>query len=139
MSYEQAFHTCCRNGLTTPGLSFQFNAASPGLDETMLSAIGRTMTGYTPPPSAPPAPTADELRDFPVSLRYARVEGVGPCVSRTVYVGREDRADPDGGQGRFGNYFSHVLALPGGGTFGNGVHPIELWEAPLWTADEAAG
>jgi GTPase-associated protein 1, N-terminal domain type 2/GTPase-associated protein 1, middle domain len=139
MGYEQAFHTCCRDGLSTPELAFQFKAASPGLDETMLTAIGRAMTGYTPPPDAPPAPTPAQLGEFPVSLRYARVDGVGPCVSRTVYVGREDRSGPDGGRGRFGNYFSHVLVLPGGHTFANGMHPIELWEAPFWTADEAPG
>lgn len=136
MRYEQAFHTCCRNGRTSATLAFQYNAASDGLDDTMLAGIQNAMTGYAPPRSAPPAPTPDELYAFPVSLRYRAVEGVGPSVSRTAYVGREDRSPAGAGEGRFGNYFSHVLVAPGAERFFPNRRPIELWEAPVWTTDE---
>jgi hypothetical protein len=135
-AYEQAFHTCCRNGLTSSSLAFQFNAASPGLDARMLAAIQSAMTGYTPPAAAPPAPSEEEIARFPVSLRYREIEGVGPCISRTAYVGREDRSGGGPGEGRFGNYFSHVVACPGSDAFEDGLRPIELWDAPFWTTDE---
>lgn len=135
--YEQAFHTCCTDGLSTTTLGFQFRAASPGLAGERLAAVGRAMTGYAPPPGTPPTPTEAELVAFPISLRYLDVDGVGPCVSRTVYVGREDRSAPDGGHGRFGNYFSHVVARVGEPEFDATRHPIELWQSSDWVTDVA--
>lgn len=137
MSFEQAYHTCCRNGLTTPTLAFQFQATSSGLDRDQLGAIARTMVGYRPPPSAPRAPSDDELSKFPISLRYLSVPGVGPTVSKTVYVGREDREDAEGGHGRFGNYFSHVVAAVGRAAFDEDRHPIETWGSTAWQTDSA--
>lgn len=138
LMYDQAFHTCCRNGLTTPTLAFQFQTASPGLSGESLSAAARAMVGYVPPPAAPPAPSVSELAQFPRSLRYLDVAGVGPCVCQTVYVGREDRAGGGEGQGRFGNYFSHVVAAVDQPTFDTRRHPIEMWESPVWRTDAAA-
>jgi hypothetical protein len=133
--YEQAFHTCCRSGLTTPTLAFQFQAASPGFDPERLQAIARVMVGYVPPPAAPPAPSIAELSQFPKSLRYLDVAGVGPSVSQTVYVGREDRDVGDGGRGRFGNYFSHVISAIGQPALDANRHPIEMWASTAWLTD----
>jgi hypothetical protein len=135
MSYEQAFHTCCRNGLTTPTLAFQYQVASPGLDREGLTALARQMVGYVTPPSARPDPSDAEIARFPVSLRYLRVPGVGAAVSQTVYVGREDRA---ASSGRFGNYFSHVLAALDCDRFDAGRHPIETWGSPVWRTNATA-
>lgn len=136
MSYPQALHTSCRNGLSGHA-GFQFNAASSGLDEGQLARIAAAHAGYRTPPDAPAEPSAEEIASLPVSLRYLPVEGVGPVVSRTVYVGREFRgtgAEPD--SGRFGNYFSHILVGAGDGEPFGGLFPIELWQAPHWSTSE---
>ncbi len=139
MSFEQAYHTCCRDGLTTSTLAFQFQSASPSLDTERLSAVARLMVGYVPPPSAPPAPAEAELLRFPLSLRYLDVPGVGPCVSQTVYVGREDREAGDGGRGRFGNYFSHIVVAVGRPVFDEDRHPIQTWRSSAWHTNVGAG
>lgn len=135
MSYLQAFHTSCRAGLSGHA-GFQFNAASPGLDSERLSRLAAEHTGYRLPPGSPLEPGPEEIAALPVSLRYLPVDGVGPVVSRTAYVGREFRGrgdEPDGG--RFGNYFSHIVVGEEG--FG-GLHPIELWDSPHWSTTESA-
>jgi hypothetical protein len=137
MSYRQAYHTSCRNGLSGHA-GFQFNAASAGLDEQQLARIAADHVGYQIPPDASPEPGPDEIARLPVALRYAPVDGVGPVVSRTAYVGREFRGaggEPD--SGRFGNYFSHVVV--GDDSAFDGLLPIELWQAPHWSTKEAAG
>ncbi|HEV2791274.1 MAG TPA: hypothetical protein VGV69_08270 [Solirubrobacterales bacterium] len=139
MTYLQAFHTSCRSGLSGHS-GFQFNAASAGLDERQLSGLAAAHAGYRPAPDAPMEPDAGQIEQLPVSLRYLPVEGVGPVISRTAYVGREFRGrDGEPDSGRFGNYFSHILAAPGsGGPFFDGLMPIELWGAPHWTTTESA-
>lgn len=138
MSFRQAFHTSCRNGLSGHS-GFQFNAASAGLDPEQLSRIAADHSGYRPPPDAPVEPDASAIARLPVALRYQPVEGVGPVISRTVYVGREFRGaagEPD--SGRFGNYFSHIVVGEGGEDPFAGLLPIELWQAPHWTSSESA-
>lgn len=138
MSYPQAFHTSCRKGLSAHA-GFQFNAASPGLDDRQLSALAAAHAGYRAAPDAPAEPDAAAIERLPVALRYLPVEGLGGVVSRTAYVGREFRGDgeePD--SGRFGNYFSHILVGAGGEEEGfGGLMPIELWGAPHWTTTES--
>jgi hypothetical protein len=137
MSYRQAFHTSCRSGLSGHA-GFQFNAVSAGLGSEQLTRIAADHSGYRPPPDAPPEPGPAEIAGLPVDLRYLPVEGVGPVISRTVYVGREFRGgggEPD--SGRFGNYFSHVVVGDGDDAFG-GLLPIELWGAPHWSTTESA-
>ena len=129
MAYQQAFHTCCRDGLTTPTLGFQYQAASPGLDPDALAALARLMVGYVPGASAPRNPSDAELAQFPISLRYFQLPGVGAAVGQTVYVGREDRA---AATGRFGNYFSHVFVAPGESGFTAVTRPIAMWRSPDW-------
>lgn len=136
MSHPQAFHTSCRSGLATnPG--FQFNAASPSLDRTLLSRLASTHAGYHVPRDMPLEPTADDLARFPVALKVAPVDGAGTVVSRTIYVGREFRGEngrPD--EGRFGNYFSHIV-IGGDHEPFDGLLGIELWDAPHWTGSES--
>lgn len=138
MSFRQAFHTSCRHGLSGhPG--FQFNAASAGLDPEQLSRIAADHCGYRPPPDAPAEPDAAAIARLPVALRYQPVEGVGPVISRTAYVGREFRgADGEPDSGRFGNYFSHVVVGEGEEDPFAGLLPIELWQAPHWSTSESA-
>lgn len=138
MSHPQAFHTSCRRGVTGSS-GFQYNAVSAGLDEHQLARIAADHSGYALPPDAPAEPDPEQIARLPVTLRYLPVEGVGPVISRTAYVGREFRGaggEPD--SGRFGNYFSHIVVGDGdsGSAFGD-LLPIELWEAPHWTTEEA--
>jgi hypothetical protein len=136
MSYRQAFHTSCRTGLSGHA-GFQFNAASGGLDDEQLARLAAAHAGYRASPDAPLEPGPGEIERLPVSLRYLPVDGVGPVISRTAYVGREFRGaggEPD--SGRFGNYFSHIVVADGG-DFG-GLLPIELWQAPHWSITESA-
>jgi len=137
MSHPQAFHTSCRTGLSGRA-GFQFNAVSPGLDEQQLTRLAAVHAGYRPGPDAPMEPGPEEIARLPVSLRYLPVEGVGPVVSRTAYVGREFRGrDGEPDSGRFGNYFSHIVAARGDGDPFEGLMPIELWAAPHWSTTES--
>jgi hypothetical protein len=138
MSHAQAFHTSCRSGLA--GISgFQVNAATPGLDPDQLAAMVDAHARYEAPRDLPYEPTADELRAFPVALKLSFVPTVGPVVSRTEYVGREYRGvmgAPD--EGRFGNYFCHMVAGAAGDDPFDGLNAVELWDAPHWTTTESA-
>jgi hypothetical protein len=139
MSYAHAFHTSCRTGLSGHS-GFQYNAASPGLDEEQLARIARTHVGYRVPPGAPREPSPEQIAELPISLRYHPVDGVGRVVSRTAYVGREFRGGPSGeDSGRFGNYFSHIVVDDAGEQPFGGLLPIELWGAPHWRTEESAG
>jgi len=136
VSYRQAFHTSCRQGLSGHA-GFQYNAVSPGFDDEQLARLAAAHAGYRMAPDAPIEPDAAEIERLPVSLRYLPVEGVGPVVSRTAYVGREFRgSDGEPDSGRFGNYFSHIVAAGEPGGF-DGLLPIELWDASHWTTQEA--
>jgi hypothetical protein len=134
--HEQAFHTCCRRGLTAqPG--FQYNAASPGLSQELLNRLAPAHAGYQAPRDAPAEPTPAELGRFPISLRCRPVEGAGPVLSRTAYVGREFRGDGESDTGRFGNYFSHMVMGGDAAEPFDGLLPIELWEAEHWSTRES--
>jgi GTPase-associated protein 1, N-terminal domain type 2/GTPase-associated protein 1, middle domain len=135
--YEHAFHTSCRDGITgRPG--FQFNAASTGLSEIQLHGLAAAHAGYQAPRDLPAQPDREQLALFPIALKYALAESVGPSLSRTVYVGREFRGrDGAPDSGRFGNYFSHILAGQAGDSPFGELLPIELWEADHWQDAES--
>ncbi len=135
--HEQAFHTCCRSGLSLqPG--FQYNAVSPGLSEASLAQLASAHAGYQAPRDVPPEPTEQELRLFPVSLRHLPVDGLGSVVSQTKYVGREFQGrDGNPDTGRFGNYFSHILLASNEAQPYEGLLPIELWDAGHWRTKES--
>lgn len=137
MSHAQAFHTSCRTGLGG-GSGFQINAATPALDREQLAAMSAVHAHYDAPREMPHAPTAEEMRSFPVSLKMSVVPSVGPVVSRTEYVGREYRGlDGAPDEGRFGNFFCHmVVGAPGDEPF-DGLYAVELWDAPHWTTTES--
>ena len=138
MSYPQAFHTSCRSGLSGQ-TGFQFNAASPSLDRTVLTQLAAAHAGYHVPRDMPLEPAAADLARFPIALKVAPVDGVGAVVSRTIYVGREFRGrDGAPDEGRFGNYFSHIVVGNGDGEPFEGLLGIELWDAPHWTDFESA-
>ncbi len=139
MSHPQAFHTSCREGLG--GISgFQINAASPALDREQLAGLSEAHARYDTPHDLPYEPTAEQMRRFPVALRTSVVPAVGPVVSRTEYVGREYRGSdgrPD--EGRFGNYFCHMVVGEAGDDPFDGLTAVELWDAPHWTTAEVTG
>lgn len=137
VSHPQAFHTSCREGIG--GISgFQINAATPVLDRAQLAAMSDAHARYETPHDLPYEPTPEEMLQFPVALKMSVVPAVGPVVSRTQYVGREYRGrDGRPDEGRFGNYFCHmVVGADGAEPFGD-LAAIELWDAPHWTTEEA--
>lgn len=137
MTHQQAYHTSCRTGLSgTSG--FQINAASPALGREQLAALSKSHARYETPKDLPYEPTAEEMRTFPVALKMSVVPSLGPVVSRTAYVGREYRGQngaPD--EGRFGNYFCHMVVGAAGDDPFDGFNAVELWDAPHWTISEA--
>jgi hypothetical protein len=138
MSHPQALHTSCRSGLSSQQ-GFQFNAASRSLDRAVLAQLASGHAGYHVPRDMPLEPTAAELERFPVALKVTRVDGLGTVVSRTTYVGREFRGrDGQPDEGRFGNYFSHIVVGGAGDDAFDGLLGIELWDAPHWTELESS-
>lgn len=137
VSHRQAYHTSCREGLGGHS-GFQFNAATPGISPELLGMLASAHTGYQAPRDMPREPTAEQLEEFPVSLKSREVDGA-PVVSQTVYVGREFRGrDGDPDTGRYGNYFSHiVLADPAAAEAFDGLLAIELWRAAHWRCHES--
>jgi hypothetical protein len=137
VSYPQAYHTSCREGLAGHS-GFQFNAASSSISPELLDRLASAHAGYHVPRDMPREPSEQELVRFPVSLKSREVDGT-PVVSQTVYVGREFRGrDGEPDTGRFGNYFSHiVLADPTAAEPFGGLLAIELWKAPHWERNES--
>jgi hypothetical protein len=137
VSHPQAFHTSCRSGLG--GISgFQINAASRRLDAQQLAALAGAHARYSAPHDLPYEPTPEQMGEFPVALKMSVVPSVGPVVSRTVYVGREYRgADGHPDEGRFGNYFCHMVVGRTGEDPFDGLAAVELWDASHWTTDES--
>lgn len=137
VSHPQAFHTSCRSGVE--GISgFQINAASPRLTREQLSALARAHARYEAPHDLPYEPTADEMQAFPVALKLMMDPVLGPVASRTQYVGREYRGHGGGpDEGRFGNYFCHMVVGGSAEDPFDGLSGIELWGAPHWTTTES--
>ncbi|MEV5576160.1 hypothetical protein AB0L06_39530 [Spirillospora sp. NPDC052269] len=117
----QLHYTSARRGPTGRS-GFQFVAETPGLPDGMRARITPHVS-YRPPPEAPLSPADDELDRFPVSLLYDRVDG-RPLLLRCRYLGRDY-------SGRYGNFFAHAVVADPDEL--EGVRPVELWHAPLWS------
>ncbi|MFB4309137.1 hypothetical protein [Actinomadura sp. GTD37] len=116
----QLHYTSARRG-PTGRAGFQFVAETPGLPDGVRAGVTPYLS-YRPPPDAPLSPDDAELRLFPVSLLYDRVDG-RPLLLRSRYLGRDY-------SGRFGNFFAHaVVAEP---EELEGLRPAELWHAAHW-------
>ncbi|SEH00144.1 hypothetical protein SAMN05444920_115123 [Nonomuraea solani] len=100
---------------------FQVVAESPGLPAGPGARVTPYLT-YRPPPSAPAAPSPEEIRAMPVAMSYGPADDHYALV-RCHYLGRDY-------SGRYGNFFGHALVLAGDDLVG--VRPIEFWRAPLW-------
>lgn len=131
MSFLQAYYTSCETGLRG-GKGFQINAATPGLDPSLLQQIER-LGLYVPPVDAPSRPTAEEIEQFPLSLLYQRVSDNCAVLAQAKYLGTDY-------SGRFGNYFTHSLVSlnPAVDIKGKGFLPIELWQSETWETRESA-
>ncbi|CAL9419843.1 hypothetical protein SUDANB121_01847 [Nocardiopsis dassonvillei] len=115
MGFAQLYYTSCEHGLSGYA-GYQFNAATPGVDQRVLREVER-FTVYEPP--------GGRVEEHPVNLCYSPDLGGYPVVSRIVSCG----PDPSG---RPGNYFAHSLVGAGG--------PLaaELWDAEFWTSAPVA-
>ncbi|MEV6984613.1 hypothetical protein AB0M95_25610 [Sphaerisporangium sp. NPDC051017] len=119
---------------------FQFVAESPGLPHGVTGKVARHLA-YKPPPTAPLAPSAEEIARMPVALSYGPVREspydppgdrhVGDrerprdlsVVTRCVYLGRDY-------SGRYGNFLGHAVVATAEEL--TGLRPVELWRSPLW-------
>ncbi|WP_306371622.1 GTPase-associated protein 1-related protein, partial [Nocardiopsis sp. CC223A] len=115
MGFAQLYYTSCEHGLSGYA-GYQFNAATPGVDQRVLREVER-FTVYEPP--------GGRVEEHPVNLCYSPDLGGYPVVSRIVSCG----PDPSG---RPGNYFAHSLVGSGG--------PLaaELWDAGFWVSAPTA-
>ncbi len=120
---HQLHYTSAASGLADRA-GFQFVAASPGATPAMQQAVSRLLA-YRPPPSAPTRPSPAQLRDFPVSFGFERTEA-GLALVRCRYLGADY-------SGRFGNFIGHAVVASVQEL--EGLHPIELWEAPWWATE----
>jgi hypothetical protein len=128
MSYQQAYYTSCSVGLRG-GKGFQINAASPTIDPKTLALIERIGV-YVPPVSFPARPTPEEIEGFPLSLLYHRSQNGQRLLGQSKYLGVDYT-------GRFGNYFSHCLAVPDEDSAERDFLPIELWRSRTWASIES--
>lgn len=122
MSLHQAYYTSCRMGWGGEG--FQFNALSPALDRALLPRLV-DLCQYEPPPSQPSVPTEAELAAFPVNLFYQLLADGSAALGCEVYVGK-------GFDGRYGNFFAHLLIADSAPHDFVGLRPIEFWKSPTW-------
>jgi hypothetical protein len=122
MSLHQAYYTSCKTGWGGEG--FQFNALSPGLDRGLLGRLV-DLCQYEPQPSQPPVPREEELASFPVNFFYQLLTDGRAALGREVYVGK-------GFDGRFGNFFAHLLVADSARHDFAGLRPIEFWKSPTW-------
>jgi len=131
MPFKQTYYTSCENGLRG-GKGFQINAATDGIEASALQEIER-LGLYVPPVSAPSRPTPEEIRKFPISLLFQRVNDGAAIIAQARYIGSDY-------SGRYGNYFTHSLIStdPERELKQYGVLPIELWGAHSWTTTESA-
>jgi hypothetical protein len=130
MSFLQAYYTSCETGLRG-GKGFQVNAATAGLDPSLLQQVER-LGLYVPPVDAPSRPTAEEIDRFPVSLLYQRLGDGCAVLAQAKYLGTDY-------SGRFGNYFTHSLVSlnPAEDIQGEGFLPIEMWRSETWDTRES--
>jgi len=130
MSFLQAYYTSCERGLRG-SKGFQINAATEGLDPSLLQQVER-LGLYVPPVEAPSRPTAEEIERFPVSLLYQRLGDDHGVLAQAKYLGTDY-------SGRFGNYFTHSLVSLDltRDIKDKGFLPIEMWQSETWETRES--
>ncbi|WP_214109469.1 GAP1-N2 domain-containing protein [Acrocarpospora catenulata] len=112
----QLHYTSAESG-PTGRAGFQFVAETPGLPAALRDLASPHLT-YRPPPDAPLAPDAEQIRAMPVCLSYEP-----GLLARCVYLGQDY-------SGRYGNFLGHALVLAEQDLVG--LRPIEFWDAPCW-------
>ena len=130
MAFEQAFYTSATAGLSG-SRGFQFSAASPGLDQAILSQL-LPYAQYTAPPGCSPRPTAGEIAHFPVALAFHRLPGGEAVLLRSKYLGTDD-------SGRSGNFFTHLLVSKDPSEFTTRMMHLLAWEADFWQEGNPQG
>lgn len=131
MTFRQTYYTSCQHGLRG-GKGFQINAATEGIDPSVLQQVER-LGLYVPPVSAPSRPTPEEIERFPVSLLFQRLSDGTAVLAQARYTGADY-------SGRFGNYFTHSLISADleHDMKEEGLLPVELWGGGVWTTSESA-
>jgi hypothetical protein len=132
MSFRQTYYTSCQQGLRG-GKGFQINAATEGIDPSVLQQIER-LGLYVPPISVPSRPSLEEIERFPVSMLFQLLGDGSAVFAQAKYTGADY-------SGRFGNYFTHSLisAALERDLKEEGLLPIELWGSLMWSTTESPG
>lgn len=130
MSFKQTYYTSCEKGLGG-GKGFQFKAATAGIEPLLLPKIER-LGLYVPPLSSPSRPSAEELKQFPISLSFQTLDNGAAILGQAKYVGVDYT-------GRYGNFFSHSLVSQSpyqDFCQQNKILPIETWGSDTWVYTE---
>lgn len=123
MVFRQLYYTSCERGLSGYA-GFQFNAVTPGVSPITMREIEQ-LTVYEPP--RPPS-DEDDPADQPVNLMHTVSSNDDSLITaRVCFAGTDFSHRP-------GNYFVHALLNTEGWQDFGDVLPIELWDAPFWTA-----
>ncbi|MFR9775146.1 GTPase-associated protein 1-related protein [Micromonospora sp. MS34] len=126
--FETLIYTDCREGQGlrgAPGLQFQSRSA--GADRGAESVVQRNLL-YEPPPRW--MRERRPVSAYPVS--FAHVWDGLLATAMGVYLGRESVG------GREGNQLTHAVVTGDPASYGL-VRPAQLFEAPFWTTEPAAG
>ncbi|WP_262284268.1 GTPase-associated protein 1-related protein [Micromonospora sp. MA102] len=126
--FDTLIYTDCREGqglLGTPGLQFQSRSARA--DDGAEAVVQRSLL-YEPPPRW--MRERRPVSAYPVS--FAHVWDGLLATSAGVYLGRESVG------GREGNHLTHAIVTGDPTSYGL-VRPAQLFEAPFWTTEPAAG
>ncbi|MFF5444110.1 GTPase-associated protein 1-related protein [Streptomyces sp. NPDC012888] len=134
--YAQLHYTSAPPG--PDGSGFRFTAVSAGLPTTVLREAEQ-LIGYEPPRDAPARPTEEQLGSFPEALSLSLLSDGSRLLARSVYTGADY-------SGRWGNFHTHALHLPGPAGPADGADPAEAgplpisaWRSPEWAAATPPG
>ncbi len=127
--FGSLYYTDCRPGHGLQGRAgFQFQAASPGVAPEAMPIVQRSALYEAP------VRWMRERRpvaDYPASLAHT-AEGGLFATAAGRYVGREANGT------REGNQFTHAVVTGDPADYGL-VRPAQLWAAPWWAVEPAAG
>jgi hypothetical protein len=128
MRADQLHYTSALRG-SSGNAGFQTLRSSPGIAPDEQREIERRGI-YRPPRDARHDPDDETIaRDFPRALRWYRLPGGSPALTRSSYVGRDY-------SGRWGNFFAHTLVFAAEPD--PDFWPIDFYEWPGWVDRLAA-
>lgn len=128
LRWSQLTYTVCGVSIRNVAGGWQVKQASRNLDAAERHDIVQSITAFAVPKRPPRFPTPEDLAALPRRLTYLPRADGSATLLHTAYAGLDASRRPD-------NTFTHVLfdrAAFAAAQRGDGVRPIELWNAPEW-------